>query len=88
MDKNIDNYVDIFVDDADYEYYEHDLQYEKEEKIYLLLQQIDVLYEKVFGKFMEGDKLIYNPNIFSKLTKEKFRDWIIINNPEIKKLLG
>lgn len=54
-----------------------------EENYCSLVTKISVLYNNVIENFHEGEELVYNPKIFSKLTKEEFTEWIIINNPFI-----
>lgn len=68
-----------------YQYSEFEIQFQKEQSKNLYLEQISILYEKVIEKFQKNDSIVCNPNIFSKLTKQKFTDWIIHNNCDLEK---
>ena len=65
---------------------EFDKELEKVLKINLVLAQINKLYDNVIEKFQRGELIVYNPNLFCNLSKEKFIKWIIINNSEIRNL--
>lgn len=52
-----------------------------------LMDKIDELYMVVIDKFKKGELVVYNPDILSKLTKEKFITWIIMNNDDIADIL-
>ncbi len=57
-------------------------------KKYILLKKIEVLYNSVFKDFRNGDKIVYNPYIMSKLSLEKFVDWIVENNKYVADIMN
>jgi len=65
-----------------------DPEFEKENQKRIILDQINTIYESVLKPFCDGDKMIYDPDIFSKLKKEKFTEWVINNNNELSALFG
>lgn len=46
------------------------------------------LYKNTFEPFRKGEMLVFNPNVFSGLTAEKFIDWAINNNPDLAELFS
>lgn len=61
---------------------EMEVEYRKE----FILDAIIELYEQVMVPFKGGEKIIYNPHLFSNLTQDKFILWIISNNVKIAEL--
>ncbi|XWV26504.1 hypothetical protein QJ857_gp0565 [Tupanvirus soda lake] len=59
---------------------------EKEKNQNMVVDKLCLLYESTIGSFHKCNMLVYNPNVFSKLTKEKFIRWVIANNPNLKEL--
>lgn len=53
-----------------------------------IMEQIDKLYYFVFERFRRGELKVFNPNIFSGLTREKFISWIVENNEEVREILS
>lgn len=61
---------------------------EKQEKKRIeIIEKIGKLYD-VIDSFRNGDLLVYNPNIFSKLTKTEFTQWVISNNKNLINLFN
>lgn len=87
MDAYYNDFI-ITIDDSDEKYNEMNIALEKEERKYLMLRQLGQLYDNVFGSFRSGNKVFYNPNIFAKLTKQKFINWAIHNNTELMELFN
>jgi hypothetical protein len=87
MDFSANEYEDNNLMDPN-EIAEQELAYEKEKKICFVLDQINILYKKIIGEFHGGEKIIFNPNIFTGLTKKRFTNWIISNNPELNELFS
>lgn len=54
----------------------------------LIMEQIDKLYVSVFERFRKGELMIFNPNVFLRLTRERFISWIIENNEEVREILS
>jgi hypothetical protein len=72
-------------------YYNNDNQYTDTEldNIYrktVILDNLIKLYENSFESFHNGDLMVYNPAIFSKITRKQFIDWVINNNTELSNL--
>ena len=61
---------------------------EKDMKKNIVFSQINKLYSETICRFRKGELLVYNPNLFIYLTKEKFFTWIFRNNPEIGNLFS
>lgn len=59
---------------------------DNEKQCYLILKKISDLYDKVFTPYHRGEKIIYNPNIFTHLTKDIFIDWVISSNTRLSQL--
>lgn len=62
---------------------EYEITMEKEEKKYFTIIQIGELYDKIIKEYQNGNDLIFDPNVFAKLTKAKFIDWVILNNNDL-----
>ena len=60
----------------------------QKENIYIILEKINLLYESVIEEFRKGNDKIFNPNLFIHLTIDDFRNWIILNNPELKNIFN
>ena len=88
MDQDmIENPIKEVVDQTD-DQLDIELEEEKDSKRNLVINQIDKLYANVIEKFQQADMLVYNANILSKITKQKFIGWIIYNNKEIAELFN
>ena len=89
--KNV-NYNISMVDQKKNKIYDDDNDDEmnKKEDIELyhakILDKINNIYDRVIGSFKRGEKLVYNPNIFSNLSREDFINWVIQFNPNLKKI--
>lgn len=63
--------------------------FEKETRLFHLSDQIHKLYTDIIETFQSYDRhIVYNPNNCRYLTEEMFVEWIIVNNPEIEKLVN
>jgi hypothetical protein len=51
-----------------------------------ILDKINKLYSDVVEPFTNGERMVYNLDVFTKLTREKFVDWVISNNDSLEKL--
>ena len=78
----------VVIQENDELYLKLQLQTEKELRRNLINDRITYLYNSNIENFRKGDKLSFNPNIFSKLTREKFVGWILCNNPEIAEIFS
>jgi hypothetical protein len=67
---------------------EYDIAIENEERIFLAIDQIGMLYDRVIKNFQDGNDMVFNPNIFAKLTKDRFINWVILNNDELYRLIN
>lgn len=65
-----------------------DIQMDNEKQRFLILDKISILYDKVFKSFQNGENFIYNPNMFSYLTKDIFTNWVIDSNPDLKNIFN
>jgi len=72
-------------DDFSVQYF---MERQKENQQNLMLDRINLLYDQIIEQFKLGNKIIYNPNIFSKLTRIKFISWVIDNNDELFELFS
>lgn len=60
---------------------------EKDQRRNLFIDHIHYLYLNIIAEFRKGNHPNYNHCIFSGLTEEKFFEWIVENNAEIKEIL-
>lgn len=72
--QNSENTVDEYPVEYDNNVY---LEFEKEIERRKIMDQLNRMYVKIFEKFKNGELVVYNPNIFAKLTREKFINWTI-----------
>lgn len=63
-------------------------EFEREIKKNIIMDSINILYKNTIESFKNGNKLVYNPNIFFNITSERFIDWIINNNNELTELFN
>ena len=71
---------------SDHQMNDIEIAMDKESKKNLIIDQINKLYDNTIYKFQTANLLIYRPNIFSRLTKQKFIEWIVMNNTDIAEL--
>lgn len=50
------------------------------------INKINELYNNVIEKFRKGELDVYNPDIFCRLTRNNFIDWIINHNPHVAEI--
>lgn len=91
------DFNDDYIDDTDNDDIDLDDDMEVDDELELLHQKqteneelfghITTLYDNVIESFRQNEFIIYNPDIFFHLSKEKFMDWVILNNPELKEKL-
>ncbi|XWV25244.1 hypothetical protein QJ856_gp0528 [Tupanvirus deep ocean] len=88
MEDNYDDIETVVYHMEDKQYNEMMLRNEKEKRQNMVIDKLGLLYECTIGSFHKCEMLVYNPNIFSKLTKEKFIGWVINNNPNLRQLFS
>ena len=71
---------------SDHQMNDIEIAMDKESKKNLIIDQINKLYDNTIYKFQTANLLIYRPHIFSRLTKQKFIEWIVMNNTDIAEL--
>lgn len=59
-----------------------------EQKKEIAIDQILDLYDHVFSDYRHGKKLVYNPFVFSNLTRNQFVGWVINHNTKLYKLFN
>ncbi len=84
IDIQLSNHSDFCQDDDNY--IQMNFLIEKEQKKNVIVDHLSILYNDVFEFFRQGKMAIFNPNIFSKLTQQRFIYWAIDNNPDLKKI--
>lgn len=72
--------------DSDEEYSDAQLEFQKQTEKYLILDQINNLYENVFSSFRNGEQIVFNPAMFTKMTRQMFTDWVIRNNLKLEEM--
>lgn len=88
MDYNADIDDNVILKYDEKETNKLDIEWQKENNKYFILQKINLLYECVFEPFRQGEDKIFNPNLFSYLTIDEFTNWIFENNPSLKEIFN
>jgi hypothetical protein len=75
--QHYENYVicEVSSDEKD----EQSIQIEREKEKFI--KNLKKIYHNVFENFKKGNLIIYDLDIFSKLTEEKFISWATKNSP-------
>lgn len=66
----------------------HGPQLDKESRRNTIISAIDKLYNDIMCQYQSGQMVIYNPNLFARLSKETFLRWVIQNNKNILDLFN
>lgn len=53
-----------------------------------LANYINYLYDAVIHDFHQNKLGLYNPKIFARLTRERFFQWVLDSNPEVRTQFG
>ena len=62
-----------------------EMELHNRDRINSIYDQLGHMYDQVIWSYKKRKMLVYNPNIFKTMTKAIFIDWVIDNNPELKK---
>lgn len=90
MNTNNNRYGKILLEDE----LDHDNRHEimkineltLEQKKELVVDQISDIYDSVFVDYLHGKKMVYNPFLFFRITKDQFINWVIDHNMKLYKL--
>ena len=79
---------DVKKDSKDIIEIEYDNFIERQDMKTAAIENIHELYRSIIENYKEGNEIVNNPTIFYNLTIDKFRNWVINNNNELKILFA
>lgn len=88
MNRDTDRDDDVVTEYDDKETNKLDIEYQKENNKYFILQKINLLYKSVVEPFKQGDDIVFNPNLFAYLTIDEFTNWVFENNTALKEIFN